>query len=44
MQILEGMDDFLVVHHSHPFIMLSGEVIDRVLHFPQNGYFKRDNL
>lgn len=37
---LEGMKDFLVVHRTHPFIMQGGEVIDQVLHFLQNGYFK----
>ena len=40
---LKGMKDFMVVHHSHPFIMDSDEVIDQVLHFLQNGYFKRNN-
>jgi len=38
---LEGMKDFLVVHRSHPFIMQGGEVIDQVLHFIQQGYFKQ---
>jgi triacylglycerol lipase len=37
---LEGMKDFLVVHHSHPFIMKSDEVIDQVLHFLRYGYFQ----
>ena len=38
---LEGMKDFLVVHRSHPFIMQADEVIDQVLHFIQQGYFKQ---
>ena len=37
---LEGMADFLIVHHSHPFIMQSDEVIDQALHFLQHGFFK----
>ena len=37
---LEGMTDFMVVHHSHPFIMQSDEVIEQVLHFLQHGFFK----
>ncbi len=36
---LEGMTDFLVVPHSHPFIMKSDVVIDQILHFLLNGYF-----
>jgi len=40
---LEGMKDFLIVHRSHPFIMLSEEVIDQVLHFIQQGYFMHNN-
>lgn len=39
---LEGMKDFLLVHHSHPFIMQSEEVIAQVLHFLQHGRFQRD--
>ena len=39
---LEGMKDFLVVHHSHPFIMRSGEVIRQVLFFLQHGRFRRN--
>ena len=38
---LEGMRDFLVVHHSHPFIMESREVIQQTLYFLQHGSFKR---
>ena len=36
---LEGMTDFLVVPHSHPFIMKSDVVIEQVLYFLQNGSF-----
>lgn len=37
---LEGMKDFLVVHHSHPFIMKSDEVIEQIVHFLRYGYFQ----
>lgn len=36
---LEGMKDFLVVHHSHPFIMESEDVIDQTVHFLKKGHF-----
>lgn len=36
---LEGMKDFLLVHHSHPFIMTSREVIGQVVHFLKHGFF-----
>jgi hypothetical protein len=36
---LEGMSDFLVVPHSHPFIMKSDTVIEQILHFLKNGSF-----
>lgn len=36
-----GMDDFLVVHHSHFFIMKSREVIEQVIFFLNNGRFDR---
>lgn len=36
---LEGMKDFLVVPHSHTFIMKSEEVIKQILNFLQNGVF-----
>ena len=36
---LEGMKDFLVVPHSHTFIMQSDDVIDQVLHFLEQGKF-----
>lgn len=38
---LEGMNDFIVVHHSHPFIMQSDDVIDMIIYFLRNGHFKR---
>lgn len=38
---VEGMDDFLVVHSSHPFIMKNNQVIDQTLHFLQKGKFSR---
>lgn len=38
---LEGMKDFLVVHHSHPFIMQSEEVIGQVIAFLENGRFRK---
>lgn len=38
---LDGMQDFLVVHHSHPFIMKSDAVIDQILYFLDNGEFSK---
>jgi pimeloyl-ACP methyl ester carboxylesterase len=38
---LEGMKDFLVVHHSHPFIMQSEEVIGQVISFLKSGIFRK---
>jgi len=37
---LEGMSDFLVVPHSHPFIMNSKHVIRQVLYFLEHGRFE----
>jgi hypothetical protein len=37
---LDGMDDFLVVHETHPFIMDAEYVHDETLHFLQHGKFK----
>jgi len=37
---LEGMQDFLVVHETHPFIMNSEYVQDETLYFLRNGIFK----
>lgn len=36
---VEGMADFLVLPHSHPFIMNAQEVIDQTLHFLREGRF-----
>ncbi len=37
---LEGMADFIIVPHSHPFIMESEEVVEQVLLFLRYGFFK----
>jgi pimeloyl-ACP methyl ester carboxylesterase len=39
---LPGMTDFLVVPHSHPFIMQSETVADQVLEFLRQGHFRHD--
>ncbi len=36
---LEGMNDFLVTHDSHPFIMNSENVQKETVHFLQYGKF-----
>jgi len=36
---LEGMTDFLVVHHSHPFIMEQELVIEQTIYFLRQGRF-----
>jgi len=36
---LEGMADFLIVPHSHPFIMKSPDVIYQVIFFIEHGRF-----
>jgi hypothetical protein len=38
---LKGMQDFLVVHRSHPFIMDAEEVIDQSLYFLLHGRFSK---
>ncbi len=38
---LEGMADFLVVPHSHPFIMSADVVICQALHYLRHGRFDR---
>jgi len=40
---LEGMSDFIVVPHSHAFIMKNDEVIRQILFFLQNGQFDRSS-
>lgn len=37
---VEGMQDFLVVHETHPFIMASEYVQDETLYFLKNGTFR----
>ncbi|MEL0082411.1 MAG: alpha/beta fold hydrolase [Gammaproteobacteria bacterium] len=39
---LEGMTDFLVVHHSHPFIMKQPLVIEQTLYFLKQGRFLKN--
>lgn len=39
---VDGMADFLVVPHSHTYIMLQEDVIDQVVHFLLNGEFRRN--
>ena len=39
---VEGMDDFLVLPYSHPFIMEKEEVISQTLHFLTHGRFRHD--
>ena len=38
-----GMTDFLVVPHSHTYIMLREDVVDQVVHFLEHGEFQRDS-
>jgi len=38
---VEGMKDFLVVPHSHSFIMNSREVKEQIVYFLNNGQFRR---
>lgn len=39
---VEGMTDFLVVPHSHTYIMWHEAVIDQVVYFLENGAFQRE--
>ena len=39
---VEGMNDFLVVPHSHTYIMMSDEVIGQVAYFLANGEFRHE--
>jgi triacylglycerol lipase len=38
---VKGMKDFLVLPHSHTFIMQSEAVVEQVIHFLKHGAFKR---
>ncbi|MBA3010366.1 MAG: alpha/beta hydrolase [Proteobacteria bacterium] len=38
---VDGMSDFLVLPHSHPFIMKSEDVIHQTKYFLQHGYFEK---
>ena len=38
---IEGMTDFLIVKHTHTFIMNSPEVIKQVIHFLEKGRFNK---
>ncbi len=38
---LDGMKDFLVVPHSHPFIMRSDDVVEQVLYFLEHEQFNK---
>lgn len=40
---VEGMSDFMVVPHSHPFIMRSAEVARQTAYFLKHGKFLRDS-
>ena len=37
-----GMVDFLITHHSHPFIMRANDVIEQTVYFLDHGYFNHD--
>ncbi len=39
---VEGMADFIVLPHSHPFIMSAESVMAQTLHFLQHGRFEHD--
>jgi hypothetical protein len=38
---VEGMTDFIITHHSHPFIMKADDVIEQAVYFLQHGRFDR---
>ncbi len=40
--LVQGMVDFLVVPHSHTYIMMSDEVIEQVIHFLEQGRFRHE--
>ena len=37
---VEGMSDFLVVPHSHTYMMMNEDVIEQVAYFLENGHFR----
>ena len=39
---VSGMSDFLVMPHSHTFIMMREGVVEQVVHFLEHGRFNRD--
>lgn len=39
---VRGMDDFIIVNATHPFIMRDKEAMDETLHFLVHGKFSRD--
>ncbi len=41
---VDGMADFMVLPHSHSFIMNSGEVIGQTIHFLRHGRFDHDRV
>ncbi len=41
---LDGMQDFLTVPVSHPFLMRNRQVINQTIHFLQRGSFARESL
>lgn len=40
---VEGMADFLVVSHTHTYIMLADDVIEQTVYFLRNGEFERQD-
>jgi len=38
------MNDFLVVHASHPFIMKNREAIEQTIHFLKHGKFEKNEI
>lgn len=40
---LEGMDDFLLLHATHPLIMRNRQAIAQTIHFLHHGTFRKEN-